>query len=87
MFKKTCVIFYPKNVDIGSNVDQNKKMPSFWPIGQKTSILHDKIVIKTIFYVIWVVFLPMDQKDGNFVFWSTIEPIVTFVGLKSHTSP
>ena len=27
--------FNPKNVTIGSGVDQNKKLLSFWPIGQK----------------------------------------------------
>ena len=32
---RKCVIFNPKNVTIGSGVDQNKNLPSFWPIGQK----------------------------------------------------
>ena len=27
----------------------------------------------------------MDQKDGNFLFWSMPEPMVTFLGLKKHT--
>ena len=29
------MIFNPKNATIGSSIDQNKKSPSFWPIGQK----------------------------------------------------
>ena len=32
-------------------------------------------------------FRPMGQKDGDFLFWSTPEPMVTFLGLKNHTSP
>ena len=32
-------------------------------------------------------FLPMGQKDGDFLFWSMPEPMVTFLGLKNHTSP
>ena len=35
--------FNPKNVTIGSGIDQNKKLPSFWPIGQKMLILHEKL--------------------------------------------
>ena len=27
--------FNPKNVTTGSSIDQNQKLPSFWPIGQK----------------------------------------------------
>ena len=33
--------FNPKKVTIGSGVDQNKKLPSFWLIGQKMLILHE----------------------------------------------
>ena len=33
------------------------------------------------------IFWPMGQKDGDFLFWSTPEPMVTFLGLKNHTSP
>ena len=82
--------FNPKNVTIDSVVDQNKKSPSFWPIGQKILILHENLEflmpgenlpLKK------VNFWPRDQKDGNFLFWSTPEPIVTFLGLKNHTSP
>ena len=29
----------------------------------------------------------MGQKDGDFLFWSTLEPMVTFLGLKNQTSP
>ena len=32
-------------------------------------------------------FLPMDQKDGDFLFLSTPESMVTFLELKNHTSP
>ena len=28
----------------------------------------------------------MGQKDDDFLFWSTPEPMVTFLGLKNHTS-
>ena len=35
--------FNPKNVTIGSGVDQNKKSPSFWPIGQKMLNLHENL--------------------------------------------
>ena len=38
-----CDFFNPKNVTIGSGVDQNKKSPSFWPIGQKMLILHGNL--------------------------------------------
>ena len=30
-------------VTIGSGIDQNKKSPSFWPIGQKMLILHENL--------------------------------------------
>ena len=33
------------------------------------------------------IFWPMGQKDGNLWFWSMLEPVVTFLGLKNHTSP
>ena len=33
----------PKNVTTGSGIDQNKKSPSFWPIGQKMLILHENL--------------------------------------------
>ena len=36
-FKEMCD-FNPKKVTIGSGVDQNKKLPSFWPIGQKNDL-------------------------------------------------
>ena len=32
-------------------------------------------------------FLTDGSKDGDFLFWSSPEPIVTFLGLKNHTSP
>ena len=35
--------FNPKNVTIGSGVDQNKKSPSFLPIYQKMLILHENL--------------------------------------------
>ena len=33
----------PKNVTIGSGIDQNKKLPDFLPIGQKIFILHENL--------------------------------------------
>ena len=33
------------------------------------------------------IFWSMGKKDGDFLFWSTPEPMVTFLGLKNHTSP
>ena len=30
-------------------------------------------------------FSEIGQKDGDFLFWSTLEPMVTFIGLKNHT--
>ena len=82
--------FNPKNVTIGSGVDQNKKSPSFWPIGQKMLILHENLEFLMPgenFPLKKVNFWPMGQKDGDFLFWSTPEPMVTFLGLKNHTSP
>ena len=32
-------------------------------------------------------FRPIGQEDDKFLFWSRPEPIVTFLGLKIHTSP
>ena len=48
--------FNPKNATIGSLVDQTWKTPSFSPIGQKSPILHENLVIRTISHVKWVVF-------------------------------
>ena len=33
------------------------------------------------------IFWPMGQKGGDFLFWSMPEPMVTFLGLKNHSSP
>ena len=33
------------------------------------------------------IFWPMGQKDGNYLFWSTPEPMATFLGFKNYTSP
>ena len=83
------IFFNPKNVTIGSGVDQNKKLPSFWHICQKMLISHENLKflmpgenfpLKT--FNFW----PMSQKDGNFLFWSTPEPVVTFLGLKYNPS-
>ena len=84
------MIFNPKNVTIGSDVDQNKKSPSFWPIGQKMLILHENfefLMAREKFPLKKGNFWPMGQKDGDFLFWSTPEPMVTFLGLKNQTSP
>ena len=75
-------LFNPNNVTIGSAVDRNKKSPSFWPIGQKRLILHEKwkcLMARDIFPLKKGRLWSMGQKDGNFLFWSTV---VTFLGLK-----
>jgi len=36
----------PKNVTIGSRVDQTQKTPSFNPIGQKSPILNENLVLE-----------------------------------------
>ena len=85
-----CDFLTLKMLPNGSGVDQNKKSPSFWPIGQKMLILHENLEFllpKENFPLKKVNFLPMGQKDGDFLFWSTPEPMVTFLGLKNHTSP
>ena len=77
--------FNPKKVTIGSGVDQNKKSPSFWPIGQKLPFFNGKISLairKFKFLCNMSIFWSMGQKDGNFLFWSTPESMVTFLGLK-----
>ena len=82
--------FNPKNVTIGSGVDQNKKLPSFWPIGQKMPFFIVKLSLaieNSKFSCKMSIFWPMGQKDGDFLFWSTPEPMVTFLGLKNHSSP
>ena len=35
--------FNPKNANINSGIDQNKKSPSFWHIGQKMLIWHENL--------------------------------------------
>ena len=77
-----CDFLTLKNVTISSGVYQNKKSPSFWPIGQKMFILHDNFVFSMARQ-----FWPMGQKDGDFLFWSRPEPMITFLGLKNHISP
>ena len=43
-FLRRWVISSPnKNVTIGYGVDQNKKLPSFWPIGQKILYFNGKL--------------------------------------------
>ena len=82
--------FNPKNITIGSGVDQNKKSPSFWSIGQKMPFFIGKLSLaieNSKFSCKMSIFWPMGQKDGDFLFWSTPEPMVTFLGLKNHTSP
>ena len=84
--------FNPTNITVGSGdgVDQDKKSSSFWPIGQKMLILHENLeflMAREKFPLKKGNFWPMGQKDGNFLFWSTLEPMVTFLGLKNSTSP
>ena len=73
-----CDFLNPKNVTIGSGINQNKKLPTLWPIGQKMLILHDNLEFFTARD-------KLPSKKGNF--WSTLEPMVTFFGLKNYTSP
>ena len=82
--------FNPRNVTIGSGVDQNKKSQSFWPIGQKLPFFNGKFspdIQNSKFSCKMSIFWPIGQKDGDFLFWSMPEPMVTFLGLKNHTSP
>ena len=84
------MIFNPKNDNIGSSIDQNKKLPSFWPIGQKLPFFNGKFspgIKNSKFSCKMSIFWPMGQKDGDFLFWSTPEPMATFLGLKNHTFP
>ena len=73
--------FNPKNVSIGSGVDKTK-FSSFWPFGLqsfKTLIAH----------VRWAVSdqsIGPKEDDDDFLFWSTPELMVTFLGLKNNTS-
>ena len=84
------MIFNPKNVTIGSGIDQNKKLPSLWPIGQKMLILHENLEFLMPgdnFPLKKGNFLPMGQTDSDFWFWSMPEPMVEILGLKkSHVS-
>ena len=85
-----CDFFNPKNVTIDSGVDQNKKLPLFWLIGQKMLNFHENLEFSMPgdnFPLKKGNFLPMGQKDCDFLFWSTPEPMVTFLGLKNHTCP
>ena len=66
-----CDFFNPKNVTIGSGVDQNKKLPSFCPIGQKPPILHENLVIRTISHVKWVVFVKISLFQLTFLLFRT----------------
>ena len=62
----------------------------FCPIGQKKLILHENLeflMAREKFPLKKGNFWPMGQKDGDFLFWSTLEPMVTFLGLKNQTSP
>ena len=65
--------FNPKNVTAGSGVDQNKKklLENF-----EFSMASNNFPLKK------GIFWPMGQK---FLFWSMLEPMVTFLGLKNHT--
>ena len=85
-----CDFFNPKNVTIGSGVDQKKILPSFLPIGQKMLLLLENfefLMASENFPSKRCNFWPMGQEDGDFLFWSTPEPMVTFLGLKNHTFP
>ena len=41
--KEMCIFLNPENVSIGSGVNQNKKLPSFWHIGQKMPFFNGKL--------------------------------------------
>ena len=60
--------FNPKNVTIGSSVDQYKKSPSFWPIGEEMLILHENLELlmaKENFPLKKGNFWAIGQKDGD----------------------
>ena len=63
--------FHPKNVTVGSGVDQNKKSSSFWPIGQKMLILLENFefsMASNNFPLKKGIFWPMDQKANGNIF-------------------
>ena len=58
-----------------------QKSPSFWAIGQKMHILHENLELlmaKENFPLKKGNFWAIGQKDGDFLFWSMPEPMVTF---------
>ena len=60
--------FNSKNITSGSSVDQYKKTPSFWPIGQKMLILHENLELSMArenFPLKKATFWQMSQKDGE----------------------
>ena len=63
--------FITLNVTNGSGVNQNKKLPSFWPIGQNMLILHDNwefLMARENFPLKKGNFLPFGQKMVIFYF-------------------
>ena len=81
---RRCLIFNPKNVTIGSCVDRNKKLPSFWPIGPKLPFFNGKfsLAIENSKLSCEIsIFWPMDHKDRDFLFWSTLKNSKTLKGL------
>ena len=60
----------------GSSIDQNTKSPSYLST-HFTWEFSDQNNFQC----------KMGQKDGNFMFWSTLEPLVSFLGLINHTCP
>ena len=71
----------PKNFTIGSGNHQNKKLPSFRPIDQKLHFYNGRFspaIKNSKFPCKMSIFWSMGQKDGYFLFWSTLEPMVTF---------
>ena len=61
-------------------------MSSFSPTGQKSPILHDNLLIRTISHVKWVVFDQWGQKMAFFRF-DQRESLVAFLGLKNLSTP
>ena len=64
LLKDMCDFFNPKNVTIGSSIDQNKKLPSYWPISEKTLFFNGKlslVIQNTNFSCKMGIFWPMSQ--------------------------
>ena len=82
-FLRTGLIFNPKIVTVGSGVDQNKKLTSFWLMDQKM-LIYIRILsfwyLEKIFHWKRAIFDQYGSKIWQFLFWSTSEPMVSLLG-------